>query len=365
MQPLHSLLNNDKLVELFNEAVEVLKALISIPSLSKQEEHTANFIEQFLKQKNIATQRHINNVWATNKFYNDQLPTILLNSHHDTVKPNAGYTLNPFEAIIQDEKLFGLGSNDAGGALVSLLACFLFFYEAKNLKYNIIFAATAEEEISGENGIASILPKLGAIDFALVGEPTEMNLAIAEKGLLVLDCEAQGTASHAAHENNNQAILNSIKDIQWFNSFKFPKQSSLLGDIKMAVTIINAGTQHNIIPSSCHFTVDIRTTEAYSNKEVFDMVCKNISSKATARSFKLNSSYIPLNHPIVQAGLSLGKKTYGSPTISDMALMHFPSLKMGPGNSLRSHASNEFIFIKEIKDGIETYIQLLSKIITI
>lgn len=349
--------------EIKHEAVSLLKKLIAIPSFSKEEKISADLIEDYLQQKEIETFRVGNNVWSKNKFNNPQLPTILLNSHHDTVKPNSGYTLNPFEPIEKDGKLFGLGSNDAGGALVSLLATFLHFYAQENLKYNLIFSATAEEEISGMNGVASILEKLGEIDFAIVGEPTEMNLAIAEKGLLVLDCLSHGKSSHAAHNNPNNAIVNALKDLEWLSNFQFPKISEMLGKVKINVTMINSGIQHNIIPDKCEFTVDIRTTDVYSNQEVLDIIQQNISSSVLPRSLRLNPSSIDIQHPFVQAGISLGKSTYGSPTTSDMAVMNFSSVKIGPGNSLRSHSSNEFIFIDEINEGIEIYIKMLSKFI--
>lgn len=358
-----SLHSKISVAELKQEAVSFLKQLIAIPSFSKEESLTADLIENHLLQKGIKTFRVGNNVWAKNKYYNSQLPTILLNSHHDTVKPNSGYTLNPFECMEADGKLFGLGSNDAGGALVSLMATFLHFYAQENLKYNLIFSATAEEEISGVNGVASILEKLGEIDFGIVGEPTEMNLAIAEKGLLVIDCIAYGSSAHAAHENPNNAIVNALKDLEWLSNFQFPKISETLGKVKMNVTIINSGIQHNVIPDKCEFTVDIRTTDVYSNQEVFNIIQQNISSAVSARSLRLNPSSIDSQHPFVQAGIGLGKTTYGSPTISDRAVMNFPTVKIGPGDSLRSHSSDEYIFIEEIEEGIELYIKMLSKII--
>ena len=363
MSELISLPNPFFIKERKYEAINLLKKLIAIPSFSKEEKLTANLLENYFQKKKIKTFRVGNNVWVKNKFYNSQLPTILLNSHHDTVKPNLGYTLNPFEPIEKDGKLFGLGSNDAGAALVSLMATFLHFYGQENLNYNFIFAATAEEEISGKNGVASILNDVGKIDFAIVGEPTEMNLAIAEKGLLVLDCFVHGTSAHAAHDNPNNAIKNALTDLQWFCDFKFPKKSALLGEVKMNVTLIKSGIQHNIIPDKCEFTVDIRTTDVYSNREVLDIIQQHVCCEILPRSLRLNSSSINIQHPFVQAGIGCGRATYGSPTISDMALMNFPAIKIGPGNSLRSHSSDEFIFINEIENGIELYIKMLSKII--
>ncbi len=345
------------------EAIALLKKLIATPSFSKEENHSADLIEHFLQNKQIQVHRQGNNVWCRNRCYNPLLPTILLNSHHDTVKPNSGYTLNPFEAIENEGKLYGLGSNDAGASLVSLMATFLHFYADENLKYNLIFSATAEEEISGKDGVASILEHLGRIDFAVVGEPTEMNLAIAEKGLIVLDCISYGTAAHAAHDHPDNAIINALPDLLWFRDYRFPKKSHLLGEVKMNVSLINAGTQHNVIPNRCEFTVDIRTTDVYRNEEVVDIIKQNVSCDIQPRSILLNSSSIDIQHPLVQAGISLGRLIYGSPTSSDMAVMNFPSVKVGPGNSLRSHRSDEFVFLNEIEEGITIYIKMLSKMI--
>jgi acetylornithine deacetylase len=348
-----------------SEAIALLKQLISIPSLSKEEKGTADAIEAFLKEKGVAVKRHLNNVWATNEHYNKDKPTILLNSHHDTVKPNAGYTKNPHEAIEEDGKLYGLGSNDAGGALVSLLVAFLHFYDKPGLAYNLIYAATAEEEISGANGIVSLLPLLGDIDFAMVGEPTLMQLAIAEKGIVVLDCIAHGKSGHAAREDGVNAIYKAIEDIAWFQKYSFPKVSTLLGPVKMTVTIIKAGTQHNVVPDICEFTVDVRVNENYTNQEVVDIISKNVSCEVKARSLRLKPSFIPESHPIVEAGKKLGLKTYGSPTISDRALMPFPSLKIGPGDSARSHTADEFIYVKEITEGIDLYINMLNELLNV
>lgn len=356
-------LNNTVSTFLFKEVFDLLKNLIAIPSFSKEEDKTADCIEAFLKKHKVKTHRAMNNIWAFNQFYDVSKPTILLNSHHDTVKPNASYTLNPFEPIEKDGKLYGLGSNDAGGALVSLIATFLHFYDKENLKYNIVLTATAEEEISGINGIESIYKELGSIDFAIVGEPTEMNLAIAEKGLLVLDCISKGTSSHAAHPNNDNAILNAIQDINWFSTYKFDKVSEFLGEVKMTTTIINSGSQHNVVPDSCSFTVDVRTTELYANTEVFTIIKDHVKCDVKPRSLRLNSSSIPINHPYVTAGLAVGRTFYGSPTSSDQAVIPCPSLKMGPGLSTRSHSSDEFIYIDEIKEAIHIYNSILIQIL--
>ncbi len=349
--------------KLYDDAIDLLKQLIATPSFSKEEDKTSDIIEAFLKSRNVGACRFLNNVWARNKYFDENNPTILLNTHHDTVKPNKGYTLNPFSPIEKDGKLFGLGSNDAGGCLVSLIATFLYFYEQKNLKYNIILAATAEEEISGKNGIEILLQHLPKIDFAIVGEPTQMNMAVAEKGLLVLDCTAHGKAGHAAREEGDNAIYKAIKDIEWFRTYRFDRVSDLLGPMKMSVTIINAGSQHNVIPSECKFVVDIRVNELYTFEEVLVIIKQNVQCDVQPRSIRLRSSSISSDHPIVKAGINLGRKYFGSPTTSDKALMPFPALKIGPGDSARSHTADEFIYVDEIREGIELYIQLLNEIV--
>jgi acetylornithine deacetylase len=298
-----------------------------------------------------------------NVHYDSTKPTILLNSHHDTVKPNTGYTRDPLAATVEEGKLFGLGSNDAGGCLVSLIATFLYFYQQTELKYNFCLVASAEEEISGKNGVESVLDDIGPIDFAIVGEPTLLDLAIAEKGLMVLDCTALGTAGHAARNEGDNAIYKAIKDIEWFQNYTFERTSSTLGPIKMSVTVIHAGSQHNVVPATCNFVVDVRTTDAYSNEETLDIIKAHVKSEVTARSTRLKSSSIPETHPIVKAGIVLGRKVYGSPTMSDQALIPVPSLKLGPGNSARSHMADEFIYIDEIRAGIDLYIAMLEKIV--
>jgi acetylornithine deacetylase len=295
--------------ELYPQALQLLQELISIPSFSRKEDKTAIAIYTFLERHGVKAERQGNNVWAFNQHFNPELPTILLNSHHDTVKPNAGYTLDPFTPTIKDGKLYGLGSNDAGGCLVSLIAAFLYFYPQQNLKYNFILAATAEEEISGTNGLEAILPILGKIDFAIVGEPTQMHLAVAEKGLLVMDCVAQGKAGHAAREEGVNAIYEALTDIEWFRHYKFEKVSEALGPIKMTVTVVQAGSQHNVVPDTCKFTVDVRVTDAYTLEEVLDTVKQHVKSTVTPRSVRLQPSGIPLSHPIVLAGSRLGRTT--------------------------------------------------------
>lgn len=349
--------------ELYQDATSLLKTLIGIPSLSRQEDGTADAIEEFFRKQGIRPERKLNNIWVRNKHFNAKKPTILLNSHHDTVKPASAYTLDPYEPLEKDGKLFGLGSNDAGGALVSLIAAFLHFYSKKNLKYNLLLAATAEEEISGKNGIELVFPDFGPVDFAIVGEPTEMHLAISEKGLMVLDCRVHGRPGHAARNEGENAIYNALRDIEWFRNYQFAKVSEYLGPVKMSVTVIKAGSQHNVIPDLCEFTVDVRTTDAYTNEEILKIIRQHVRCDVKPRSVRLRASSIGKDHPIVKAGEALGRNTYGSPTTSDQALLPVPSFKMGPGDSARSHSADEFIFLEEIKQGIPLYIKLLEGVL--
>ncbi len=344
------------------KAKAFLKDLIRTPSLSREEGASASVIESYLSLEGIAFVRQGNNVWARNKQFDPRLPSVLLNSHHDTVKPNSSYTIDPFVPLEKEGKLFGLGSNDAGASLVGLWAAFVHYY-AHPLNYNLIYAASAEEEISGENGIASILSALGPIDFAIVGEPTEMNLAVAEKGLLVLDCRAHGTASHAAHPNDNNSIYKALDDIQKVRNFIFDKKSEWLGSVKSSVTIVSGGSAHNVVPDYTDFTIDVRTNECYSNEEIVKTFESLLDSEVKPRSLRLNSSKIDLTHPIVKAAQREGALLYGSPTVSDQALMPFDSVKLGIGKSTRSHTADEFIYESELSDGIENYIKLLSHIL--
>jgi len=351
------------IAELSEKAKQLLIDLINIPSFSGEEAGTANLIEVFFKNQGVIYQRDQHNVWAVNEDFDKEKPSILLNSHHDTVKPNKGYTRNPHKAAIEYGKIFGLGSNDAGGCLVSLIATFCHFYSKKNLNYNLILLASAEEENSGKNGIRSMVPKLPEINFAIIGEPTLMNLAIAEKGLLVLDCYAHGTAGHAAHSRGDNSIYKAMKAIQWFESFKLPRISETLNDTKMTVTQIEAGSQHNVVPATCHFVVDIRVNDLYSNKEVLDLVKEHVDVAVKERSLNLNSSSIAKDHEVVLSGISIGREVYGSPTLSDQSNLSCPSLKLGPGDSLRSHTADEFIYENEIDEGIELYIKILKGIL--
>ena len=349
--------------QLIQEAIVLLQKLIAKPSFSSEEDETALLIMQWFSTHDIKFESKGHNIWAKNKFFDESKPTILLNSHHDTVKPNKGYTRDPFNAEIIDGKLYGLGSNDAGGCLVSLLALFTYYHKYQDLKYNIIIVASAEEESSGKNGLNSVLPLLPKLEFAIVGEPTQMQLAIAEKGLLVLDCYAHGVAGHAAHGLGENAIYKAVEAIEWFKKYEFKKESETLGKVKMTVTQINAGDQHNVIPADCHFVVDIRVTDKYSNLEVLDIIKDHVDVEVKPRSLRLNSSSISADHSIVKAGIALGKKTYGSPTLSDQAVLSCPSLKLGPGDSLRSHTADEFIFVEEIENGIKEYIELLERVL--
>ena len=345
---------------LTQEAILLLKNLIETPSFSSEEDQTALLIENWFVQNNIPFQRENNNIWAYNLNFDKSKPTLLLNSHHDTVKPNQGYTKDPFKAIVEDGKLFGLGSNDAGGCLVSLMATFTYFYSQENLPYNLVIVASAEEESSGKNGLNSVLKHLPELNCAIIGEPTLMQLAIAEKGLLVLDVVVKGTASHAAHNNPDNPIYNAMPVIEWFKTFQFDKISEVLGPVKMTVTQINAGKQHNVVPAECHLVVDIRVNDCYNNTEILQTVKSNIKAEVTPRSMHLNASSIPITHGLVQAGIALGRSTYGSPTLSDQSVISCQSLKLGPGDSLRSHSANEFIFLHEIEEGIELYINILN-----
>jgi acetylornithine deacetylase len=344
---------------LCDNSIELLENLIKTPSLSGKEEGAAAVIRDFLIQHNIPFRKLKNNTWCLNQYWDVKKPVILLNSHIDTVNPVDGWTCNPFDVTKTEGKLIGLGSNDAGAPLVSLLAVFLYFFEREDLPYNLIFAATAEEESSGTNGIALLVKEFEKVDFAIVGEPTQMKLAIAEKGLVVIDCVAKGKAGHAARCEGINSIYLALKDIEKIQNLKLEKVSPLLGEVKMTVTQIEAGFQHNVVPDTCKFVVDIRTNELYTNEEVVSIISSMIDSEVTPRSFRLKSSRIETDHPFVIKAKNLGIECYGSPTMSDQAQMPYPSVKIGPGDSSRSHTANEFIYPGEIKNGIESYIGLL------
>lgn len=350
--------------ELTSQAIDLLKNLIATQSFSSEEDRTATHIENWFKQYGIPFTRTDNNVWAINKHFDASKPTLLLNSHHDTVQPNNGYTKDPFLPHVEQGKLFGLGSNDAGGCLVSLIATFTYYYAHEDLKYNLVLVASAEEESSGPKGLNSMLAVIPKVDVAIVGEPTLMQLAVAEKGLVVFDAVVKGTPSHAAHPNEDNAIYKTIPVLQWFKDFKFEKESHVLGKVKLTVTQINAGKQHNAVPADVKLVIDVRVNDKYTNQEITDLLqAKAPCDVLTPRSLRLNSSSIPMEHELVQAGIALGRKTYGSPTLSDQAVLSCPSLKLGPGDSTRSHSADEFIYVKEIEEGIDLYIKLLEKIL--
>lgn len=344
------------------KAVELLKELIETPSISRNEDKATDIMEAYMQSNGLVTQRKGNNVWSISKDYDANRPTILLNAHIDTVKPADGWQHDPYKASLEGDRLYGLGANDCGGGLVSLLMAFIGLSESneRTTQPNFIFLASCEEEVSGKEGIESVLPMLPPISFAIVGEPTGMQPAIAEKGLMVIDATAHGRAGHAARNEGDNAIYHAIKDIEWLSKWQFPKQSSLLGPVKQTVTIVNAGTQHNVIPAECTFTIDVRSNEFYTNEEIFEFFKGHLTSELKARSFRLGSSHISEDHPFVKLCIEKGLKPFGSPTLSDQALMPFPSLKLGPGESARSHTADEFIKISEIDHAISLYLELLN-----
>ncbi len=344
-----------------NDSISLLRAMVAIPSLSREEHVVADLMERSLRGWGYLPYREGNNVWIRSSHWQADKPTILLNSHVDTVRPAKAWSYDPYGATEVDGKLIGLGSNDAGASVVSLLAAFRHL-ELKQQSYNLIFCASAEEEISGLNGVVSVLKHFGKIDLAVVGEPTGMQMAVAEKGLMVLDCEAKGKSGHAARNEGVNAIYKAMADIQTLAGLSLPKISDMLGPVKITVTQIEAGTQHNVVPDSCKFVADVRTNELYSNEEVYKIITETIESEVKPRSFRLNSSNIPLDHPLVQRGISLGLSHYGSPTTSDQAVIPCTSVKIGPGDSARSHTADEYIFLDEIRRGVEIYLELLDQL---
>lgn len=341
-----------------SDAVELLKKLIAIPSVSRNEKDAADIMEQTIRSYGFEPQREANNLWIIDPHYDESRPTLLLNAHIDTVKPVASWSREPFSPDVEDGVLYGLGSNDCGGGLCSLLQIFRMLTE-KPQSYNLIYLASAEEEVSGKDGITRALPLLPHIDLAIVGEPTGMNPAVAEKGLMVLDVIAHGKSGHAARNEGVNAIYEALDDMRWIRDYKFEKVSEFLGPTKMTLTVVNAGTQHNVIPDKCTMLVDIRTNEFYDNEEVYEFIRQHLKSEVKAHSFRLKSSRIDPEHPLIRKCVAMGMKPFGSPTLSDQALMHFPSFKLGPGESSRSHSANEFIRISEIRDAIAKYETLL------
>lgn len=340
------------------EAVKLLQRLIATPSTSRDEEAAADVMEQYMSEQGLEPRREANNLWIVDPHYDERKPTILLNAHIDTVKPVSSWTRDPYSPDIEGDTLYGLGSNDCGGGLVSLLQIFIILKDVER-KFNLVYLASAEEEVSGANGCSRALPLLPKIDVAIVGEPTGMQPAIAEKGLMVIDGCAHGKSGHAARNEGINAIYEALDDLVWLRDYRFARVSPLLGPTKMTVTVINSGTQHNVVPDKCEFIIDVRTNELYSNEEVFNHIKAHVKSEVKARSFRLSSSSIPVDHPLIKRCLELGMKPFGSPTLSDQALMRFPSFKLGPGESFRSHSADEFIRLSEIDNAIDTYLKIL------
>ena len=345
-------------MERYYEAIDLLKGMISRPSFSREETDVADFLQASWRAAGHTVNRVGNNLWITAHDFDPARPTLLLNSHIDTVRPASGWTRDPFSPEEDDDRLYGLGSNDAGASVVSLYEAFCLL-SGREQPYNLIFLASCEEEVSGKNGVERALAELPPIAFAVVGEPTGMRPAIAEKGLMVLDCVAHGKAGHAARNEGINAITEAMRDIGWFSAYQFPEKSDLLGPVKMTVTIIHAGAQHNVVPDRCEFTVDVRTNEFYTNEGLFEAIQRQVACEVKARSFRLNSSRTDPDHPLVRRAILLGKEPFGSPTLSDQALMRFPSVKIGPGDSARSHSADEFIRGMEIREAIDIYVRLL------
>lgn len=353
-------MDQKRIEELTAESIELLQSMIETPSVSRDEKAVADLLEQRLTMWGMSVNRKGNNVWIKELSCHEGKPVILLNSHIDTVKPAAGYTRDPYKATIEDGRLYGLGSNDAGGPLVSLLATYRYLTESEAERpYSLVFAASCEEEVSGRNGLESIVPELGMVSLAVVGEPTLMQPAVAEKGLMVLDCTAHGRSGHAARNEGINAIYLAMNDIEWFSSHTFDRVSQFLGPVKTTVTQINAGTQHNVVPDTCTFVVDVRVNELYDNVELLEEIKRTVGCEVKERSTRLRSSAIAMTHPIVQRAMEMGLKPFGSPTMSDQALMPFTSIKIGPGDSARSHTADEYIGLDEIAHGVKTYIGLL------
>ena len=342
-----------------SQAVQLLSRLIETPRISREESQASQLLYDYMTEVcHLDVKRHGCNLWTIAPDFDANKPTLLLNAHIDTVKPVSGWQKDPWKATLEDDCLYGLGSNDDGASLVTLLHAFIEL-SSKHQPYNLVYLASAEEEVSGKNGIESVIPLLPHIDVAIVGEPTGMHPAIAEKGLMVLDVTAHGKAGHAARNEGDNAIYHAMDDMQWFRTYQWPLSSPLLGPVKMSVTIVNSGTQHNVIPDTCTFTVDVRSNECYTNQELYNAICSQVKSEVKARSFRLGSSRIAPDHPLVTKAVQMGRAPFGSPTLSDQALMPWPSMKMGPGDSSRSHTADEFIRISEIEEAIQLYVEWL------
>lgn len=344
------------------QAIALLKQLIATPSTSRNEADTAIIIYNHLKEAGIDTvERLHNNVYARSAQWHDDKPVLLLNSHHDTVKPAASWTRDPFTPTVEGDRLYGLGSNDAGASAVSLITTFKRYYN-EVLPFNLLLAISAEEEVTGEHGIRALLPTLGRIDMAVVGEPTQLQAAVGERGLVVLDCVAHGRRGHAARKEGINALYIAMDDINAMRSYQPEKVSSLLGPIKFTTTMIECGTQHNVVPDECKWVMDIRTTDAYTNEETIELVRSVVKSDVKERSTRIRASAIDESHPLVATAVELGSKVFVSPTTSDMSQMAFPSLKLGPGDSARSHTADEYINLSEIEQGIDFYTRFIARL---
>ncbi len=353
-------MERNRIREKADEAVRLLADLLRIPAVSREEEKKADFIEKYLRSCYHTVRREANNVWCLPDRFREGCPTLLLNAHIDTVRPTTAWTYDPFNPVIHEGRLYGLGSNDCGGGLVSLMQTFLLLADREEVPWNLVYLASAEEEVSGGNGVERVLPLLPSIDVAIVGEPTDMQPAIAEKGLMVLDVIARGKSGHAARDEGVNAIYEALSDVHWFRTYRFGRVSPLLGAVRMNLTMIQAGTQHNVVPDECRMVVDVRSNECYDNREILDEIVRNVHSEVAPRSTRLNSSRIAPDHPLVRSAVSLGGVPYGSPTLSDQALMPWPSLKLGPGDSARSHTADEYIGVDEIRRAVGFYCRLLT-----
>ncbi|MFR9504146.1 MAG: M20/M25/M40 family metallo-hydrolase [Rikenellaceae bacterium] len=342
------------------EAINLLSRLIATPSLTRSEHDSADLLYAEMVKLGFEPQRIENNLIVYNRHFSAELPTVVLCSHHDTVRPNENYTRDPFAPTLEGGKLYGLGSNDAGASLVSLLACFTHFYSMKLPHCNLCLLLTAEEESSGHKGMGIMYEKIVNPSLVIVGEPTSMDVAIAERGLMVLDCETVGVSGHAAHDNTVNPIIESLDDIRWFNDYRFEKRSDVLGDVKMSVTVISAGTSHNVVPGKCNFTVDVRNNGCYTNLEILEAVKQHVSCSVTARSTRLAASSIDATHPFVECCTRHGSQIFGSSTLSDQALVSCKSVKIGVGDTHRSHTADEFVYVNEIEEGIDRYIKILT-----